>query len=203
MTRQTGNASAPESTAPPKAESPGRQTPIKILLADDCPLLRTGIRAVVERDQSLVLCAATGNPSETLDTIARLKPDVVLIAFPLRNVSTFTLIVDVCAHHENTPVLVLSLNDDSLLAQRVSRLGVKGIIARTDTAQCVIEAIRLLARGMTYGITRETQLAVGSKSHNPRQSDRAQAPAFTNRQQQVLESIGAGLTPREIARLSG
>jgi len=172
---------------------------IRVLLADDYPLLQIGIRTVIERDQNLMVCGVAGHPGETLEAIATLKPDVVVLAFSLMNVATFTLIKDARARHEKTPLLVLSFKDDPVLAKRVSRSGAKGFIARADAPDCMVEAIRRLARGSTY-VGAKTSLAVAGQLFDAIDGKPAGGTRdFTNREQEVLELVGSGLTSREIA----
>jgi len=172
---------------------------IRVLLADDYPLLRAGIRAVIESDRSLSVCGTSGNPGETLEAIAIFKPDVVVVAFSLVSAATFALIRDAHARHEKTPLLVLSVKDDPGLAKRVSRSGASGFIARADAQDCVVEAIHRLARGLTYVGSRTSQAVAGQLfiANSPRPG--SGLPVFTNREREILEFIGGGLTPREIA----
>ena len=206
--RDSGGGAKSHSTSTPAvtggaatAEIPG--TRINVLLADDYPLLRLGIRTLIEHEKALLVCGTAGNPGETLEAIARLKPDVVVIAFSLRSAATFALIEDARLHHGRTRLLVLSFKDDPILAKRVSLSGAQGFISRTDAAECVIEAIHRLAQGLTY-VGAKTSSARADQEFDPTaQTCGPEEHSLTEREREILELIGGGSTPREIAEVLG
>jgi DNA-binding NarL/FixJ family response regulator len=172
---------------------------IRVLLADDYPLLREGLRVIIERDRNLLICGLASSPGEALAAIASQKPHVVLLAFSLTSAATFALIREARARHEKIPLLVLSFTDDPVLATRVSRAGAHGYLAPADAPGCLVEAIYRLARGLTY-VGAKTSLAVAGDLFD--ETGRRPEPGlreFTNREQEILELVGSGLTSREIA----
>ncbi len=170
-----------------------------VLLADDCPLLREGIRNVIGRERNLSICGFAGHPGETLAAIASLKPNVALIAFSLTTAATFALIRDARLRHERTALLVLGLNDSPAMATRVSASGAQGFITRTDGAECLVEAIHRLARGMTY-VGPKASLAMADRMFDATTRPLgSNGQSFTGREEEILELIGAGLALREIA----
>lgn len=181
------------------SDGSGSARKIRVLLADDSPLLRIGIRSVLERDPNLVICGVANHAEETLNAIATHQPDVVVIAFPLASAATLALIRETRLRHEKIPLLALSLNDDPALAGRISRSGAKGFITRTDTTGCVIEAIYRLARGLTY-VGAKTSLVLAGQLFDVIDSKPVlRTRDFTSRELEVLELIGSGHAPREIA----
>lgn len=102
--------------------------------------------------------------------------------------------------HVRTPLLVLSYKDDPALARRVSRSGAKGFIARADAAECVIEAIHRVAQGQTY-VGARASAALADQMFRASQDSSIDGLTFTDREQEILELIGSGLTPREIAEV--
>jgi DNA-binding NarL/FixJ family response regulator len=186
------------SSSAEKAGAGGDGGGIRVLVADDYPLLREGVKRVIERESNLVLCGFASDPSATLDAIAKLRPHVVLIAFPLRSASTFALIREARARYDRTSLLVLSLRDDPVLAKRISSCGAQGFIARGDAPECVVEAIHRLVRGLTYVGARASQM-MANQLFDPAPARHEGSPIFTEREREILELIGNGLTPREIA----
>lgn len=188
--------------SPSSAETPvagGDAGGIRVLVADDCPLLREGIRSVIGRGHDLLLCGFVDHPDEMLDAIANLKPHVVLIAFALNTTATLALIGGTRARYNRTPLLVLSFKEDPALAKQLSRSGAQGLITRADAAEGVVEAIHRLARGLTY-VGAKTSLAVAGQLFDAIDGRPAGGTrGFTNREQEVLELVGSGLTSREIA----
>jgi DNA-binding NarL/FixJ family response regulator len=172
---------------------------IRVLLADDYPLLREGIRCVIERERNVGICGFAGNPPETLAALESLKPDVALIAFSLRSAATFALIKDARLRHEGIPLLVFSFKDDPVLATRVSRSGAQGFIARADPKECVVEAIHQLARGLTYVSPRAGRAIADQMFDSAARHPGPDGRTFTNGEEEILELVGGGFAPREIA----
>ena len=193
---EPGKSSAPEATA---AIGDGFGAKIRVLLADDYPLLRIGIRTVIDRDPNLAVCGTAGNPGETLEVIAALKPHVVVVAFSLENAATFALMQDARVRQPHAPLLILSFNGNSTLAERAFRSGAKGFMAMTDAAEDVAKAVCRLARGLTYVGTRTGLPATGQLFDATARRSGSGTRAFTNRERQILELTGVGLTPREIS----
>jgi DNA-binding NarL/FixJ family response regulator len=173
---------------------------IRVLVADDYPLLREGIKSVIEREPGLLLCGFVDNQRETLDAIANLKPQVVLIAFALDTTATLELIRDTRARYNRTPLLVFPFKDDPALVKQLSRSGAQGLIMRADAAGCLVEAIRRLTRGLHYvgakaSQTMADQMFAAPASH----PDGSDSQLFTGREEEILDLIGGGFTSREIA----
>ena len=199
MNNPSGTESARGSSAPLCAGLPPADTRLKVLLADDYPLLRFATRTLIEREKDLLVCGTASNPADTLEAIARWKPDVVVTAFSLRSTATFELIREMRSRHARTPILVISYKDDPILAKRISRSGATGMMARADAAECVVEAVRRVAQGLPY-VSAKTSTALASQMFDPvTNAHSTQQLSFTHREQEILELIGGGLTPREIA----
>jgi DNA-binding NarL/FixJ family response regulator len=188
---------SPASAETPIAEGDGGA--IRVLVADDCPLLREGIKSLIERERNLLLCGFVDHHAEMLDAIANLKPHVVLIAFALNTTATLTLIRETRARYNRTPLLVLTFEDDPALVKQISRCGAQGLIARADPAGCLTEAIRRLTRGLNYVGAKANQTMVDQLFTAVSQRPGSDSQFFTNREQEILELIGSGLTSREIA----
>jgi DNA-binding NarL/FixJ family response regulator len=154
---------------------------------------------MIERERDLLICGMASSPSEALAAMASQKPHVVLFAFSLTSAAAFALIRETRARHEKIPLLVLSSTEDLVLAKRVSRSGAKGFITRTDASGCMIEAIYRLARGLTY-VGAKTSLALAGQLFDMIEDQPvSRARDFTSRELEILELVGGGHAPREIA----
>jgi DNA-binding NarL/FixJ family response regulator len=162
-------------------------------------LLREGIKSVIQREPELLLCGFADSHGEMLDAIAKLKPQVVLIAFALNTTATLALIRETRARYDRTPLLVLSFEDDPALAKQLSGSGVQGFIARADTAGCLVEAIHRLVRGLNDVGVKASQTMADQMFAAAPQRVGNNSQFFTGREQEILELIGGGLTSREIA----
>src|SRR5437899_2230132 len=100
----------------------------RILIVDDHPLFRQGLRQIIDRDAALVVCGEAPDASDAMKAVAELKPDLVIVDISLEASNGLDLIKHLKAKHEDLPILVVSMHDESLYAERALRAGALGYI---------------------------------------------------------------------------
>jgi len=175
----------------------------RILLVDDHPIVRQGIRLLLAGEQRFEVCAEASNWQEALDAVAACTPDAVVLDISLRERMGLLLIQEMVAIVPHLRVLILSMHDELVYAERAIVAGAHGYVMKTDAAQNVLEALdRVLAGGIYLG-TRVAGLLLGRALHPSKGAARSGIESLTNRELEVLSLIGTGLSSDSIAtRLS-
>ena len=122
----------------------------RIMVVDDHPMTRNGIADWIRREQDLSVCAEAQNAEQALDAVSKSKPDLVLTDITLPGKSGLELIKDLRAMQPDLPVLVVSMHDECLYAERVLRAGARGYIMKHESGDDIIRAIRRVLSGKLH-----------------------------------------------------
>ena len=122
----------------------------KVLLVDDHPLFREGLAQFVNRERDLAVCGESENATKALQIIRDTKPDLVVVDISLEGPNGIDLVKSIKAEFEKLPVLVLSMHDESLYAERVLRAGARGYVMKTGATDKVMTAMRRVLNGQIY-----------------------------------------------------
>jgi DNA-binding NarL/FixJ family response regulator len=171
-----------------------------ILLVDDHPLVREGIATLIRTTPDLVIAAEAGSAAEALDVLRVQRPDLVLLDITLPGTNGIELLKDLHARHPKMHILVLSMHEESVYAERALRAGAHGYIMKQEAGSKVIEAIRRVLSGELYVspalAVRMVKLFVANKQGK---DTRTSVERLSDRELQVYTHIGNGLSTREIA----
>jgi len=172
----------------------------RLLIVDDHPLFREGLRRIIEREADLMVCGEAANVAEALRAIPMLKPDVVVVDISLDGSSGIDLIKAIKSHDTELPVLVLSMHDESLYAERALRSGAMGYVMKHEPGRTVKDAIRKLLAGGMY-LSEKMSSAVISKFLRGDDS-RPASPVqmLSDRELEVFRLLGQGKGIRQIAQ---
>lgn len=175
----------------------------KILVVDDHAVLREGLVAQINREPNLVVCGEAEDAREALSAIGKLKPDLVLVDITLPGRNGLELIRDIRALHPHLPVLVLSMHDESLFAERVLRAGGRGYVSKRQSGQRLIEGIQRVLNGKVY-VSEEVSTKLFD-ALSGRQSPKTVSPVeqLTDRELEVFTLIGQAKETKEISRRLG
>jgi DNA-binding NarL/FixJ family response regulator len=169
----------------------------RVCIVDDHPLFRAQLRLLVEQEGDLDVCGEADNVPAALTLIRSTAPDLAIVDISLKGCSGLELLKDLRAQELGVPILVLSMHDESLYAERALRAGARGYITKQEASAKVMTAIRQVLAGEIYLDARAMRRLVGhvvgkaTAELNP--IDR-----LTDRELEVFELIGQGRTTREI-----
>ncbi|MGH7991362.1 MAG: response regulator [Limisphaerales bacterium] len=171
----------------------------RVLLVDDHPTMREGLIRVIEREVDLTVCGEAESIQRALEVIESSKPDVAVVDISLAGQNGLELIKDIKVRHPQLPVLVHSMHDESVYAERALRAGAKGYIGKNEPPQKLLQAIRDVLKGeifLSAAMTRQILHAVGAD-----RADRKTSPfrELSDREFEVFELTGQGLGTKEIA----
>jgi len=171
----------------------------KIYIVDDHPLIREGLVRFINLQPDLRVCGEATTSHQALKSIPVLKPDVVILDLTLESANGLDLIKDMKLRSLKSLILVLSMHDESLYAERALRAGAKGYIMKGEPSKEVLKAIHCILAGEIY--LSEKMAAKMLHKVAGGQSDEKTLPegALSDRELQVFQSIGQGRGTREIA----
>ena len=190
--------SAPnESPAPtPVPAAPARK---RILLVDDHPFMRAGLAQLIDRQPDLAVCGEAGNPTEAFQQVAKAKPDLVLTDLTMPGRSGLEFIKDLLATEPGLAVLIISMHDEAVYAERALRAGARGYIMKEAGGENLLAAIRQVLRGDVYVSPKmSAKILSGLSGARPRGSS-SPIEKLSDREFEVFQLIGQGKSTRDIA----
>lgn len=170
----------------------------RLLLVDDHPMMRAGLAGLINRQPDLTVCEEAGTSAEALSAIPRCSPDLLVTDITMPGRGGLELIKDIKALHPSLPVLVISMHDEMLHAERALRAGARGYLMKEAGAEKMLEAIRKVLSGQVYVSERMGAKIVEIFSGRGARSSPIEK--LTDREFQVFQLIGQGLTTKSIAQ---
>jgi DNA-binding NarL/FixJ family response regulator len=175
----------------------------RILVVDDHAVLREGLITQINREADLVVCGEAENAREALAAVEKLNPDLVLADITLPGRSGLELIRDIRAVRPGLPVLVLSMHDASVFAERVLRAGGRGYISKQRSGQRLIAAIRHVLRGQIYLSDEMSTRLLDSLSGKRTARPASPVEQLTDRELEVFTLIGQAKETKAISSRLG
>lgn len=175
---------------------PARRT---ILLVDDHPFMRAGLAQLINKQPDLIVAGEAGDPTEAAQELAKKKIDLVLSDITMPGRSGLEFIKDLQALHPNLPVLVVSMHDEMLYAERVLRAGGRGYIMKGAGGENLLTAIRQILAGEVYISPKvAAKIVVDFSARKPRGSS-SPIEKLSDREFEVFQLVGLGHSTRDIA----
>jgi DNA-binding NarL/FixJ family response regulator len=180
-----------------KAEKPKKA---QILIVDDHPMTRSGLAHLINHQADSVVCGEAENAAQALDLLAVSRPDLMLIDITLPGKSGLELIKDVKAIRPDLAMLVISMHDESLYADRVLRAGARGYITKQEGGEKLIGAIRRVLSGKIYVSESMSAHILEIFSGGQPGTERSSIQNLSDREFEVFQALGEGLSSHEIAK---
>jgi DNA-binding NarL/FixJ family response regulator len=171
----------------------------KILIVDDHPMMREGLVQLISREKDLSVCGEAEDAHQALEAVGKLKPDLLLADITLPDKSGLELIKDLQVQFPEVKVLVISMHDESLYAERVLRAGARGYIMKQEGGKKMMEAIRYVLGGQIYVSPRMSSKLLEIFSGKGKRNEDSPLEKLTDREFEVFQFIGQGLSTHEIA----
>jgi DNA-binding NarL/FixJ family response regulator len=167
---------------------PARKAPIRIVVADDHPIVRQGIVANLKQQRDMKVVAEGSDGDEALALIKRHMPDVVLLDLRMPRVDGLDVVAEVTALRLQTKVIVMTTFESQEDIQRAVRAGARAYLLKDCTQQTLLEAVRRVYLGEVFLLPQIAQKLV----------DRMQKPQISPRELEVLKSVASGKSNKEI-----
>ena len=172
---------------------------IRVFLVDDHPLVRQALKHAMRREKDLEVCGEADDKDEALKAIALSEPDLAIVDLRLRDSDGLDLVRDLRDRYPKVLSLVLSMQDESLTAERAVRAGARGYISKRESPCKIIEAVRKVLGGEIYW-SEKAAAQVASKIASPSRPATSSAVEYlSERELQVFEQIGLGHNTNQIA----
>ena len=177
----------------------GKRRVRRVLIVDDHPIVRQGLRRVMENEDDLTVCGEAETARDARAAIKELNPDVVIADISLKQGDGIELVRDVRAHYPQLPILVLSMHDETIYAERMLSAGANGYIMKQAASEQFLVSLRRVLDGGIYvseavGNNMIQKFAAGGSYISANPIDR-----LSNRELQILHMIGKGMSTRETA----
>jgi len=180
-----------ELSAPPKRK--------QIMLVDDHPMMRAGLAQIINRQPDLETCCEFGSAAEVFEGLSHFKPDLVLTDITLPRKSGMELIKDLQAVAPGLPILVVSMHDETMYAERALRAGARGYIMKESGGENLLVAIRQVLAGKVYVSPQISAIILDNFSARKPRGSSSPIEKLSDREFEVFQLIGHGKGSREIA----
>ena len=172
----------------------------RVYIVEDHPITRRGLVELLNHESDLSVCGEAEAASQGLEQIKTLKPDLALVDITLPNRSGLVLIKDIRLWTPDVYVLVLSMHDESLYAERVLRAGGHGYIMKNEGGDKLLQAIRHVLSGKTYVSDRVSTSIVDGFAGRRKEGEGSAVGKLTEREFEVFQLLGQGLPTVEIGQ---
>jgi DNA-binding NarL/FixJ family response regulator len=173
----------------------------KVFVVDDHPLVRESLANLIDQQPDLVMCGEAENSNEAMAGIAAARPDVAIIDISLKDSFGLELIKKLHVSHPRVILLVLSMHDESLYAERVLRSGAMGYVMKQEATKKVIEGIRQVLEGKIYVSENFAQAMATQFVEGKLPVKGSPVHQFTDRELEIFELLGQGYRTTQIAKM--
>ena len=176
-------------------------SPVKrrIFVVDDHPIVRQGLMQLINAETDLEIVGQGEDAYVALKLIRQLKPDLTLLDISLKDTGGIELLKELRAQDPDLRVLILSMHDESLYAERALRAGARGYIMKQEAPQVLLQAIHKVLKGEVYVSDKMSAVLLQRMVGNRKPSGALPMDRLTDREMEIFRMIGAGMTVKEIA----
>jgi DNA-binding NarL/FixJ family response regulator len=171
----------------------------RVVIVDDHPIVRQGLTELIGCQEDLTVCGEAPDAPTALEVVEKTDPDLVVVDISLKDSSGIDLIRDLKIRKPNLVTLVLSMHDESFYAERVLRAGARGYVTKDEASDTLIAAIRKALSGEIYLSEKMASRMLSKFVDGPPETGPTAIERLSDREFQVFELIGRGMTMRRIA----
>lgn len=172
---------------------------VTVLLLEDHPMFRERLSAIITRRGDMSVCGETDNAQEAIKLVEKVRPTIAIVDITLRGSNGLDFLKDLKARGLDLPVLVLSMHDEAIYAERALRAGARGYITKYEASSEVMLAIETVLGGEVYLSRQMTSRLLGRFAVGKSVTAWNDVNVLTDRELDVFQRIGRGQTGREIA----
>jgi len=178
---------------------PGGRPPARLMLVDDHPIVREGLEIRLNQEPGLLVCGTAADAAQAMALVGSLKPDLVITDLSLEGKPGLELIKDLLHAWPDLPIIVLSIHDEMLWADRVLRAGARGYVMKSQATGQIVHAIHDVLEGGIWVSARMNAILLQKLAKGPGQRPGSPIDQLTDREMGIFHMIGQGMGPTEIA----
>jgi DNA-binding NarL/FixJ family response regulator len=171
----------------------------KVLVVDDHPIVRQGLALLINRESDLMVCGEAEDARMAMQSIITAKPDIMVVDISLNGPDGLDLLKDIRTRYPELPVLILSMHDESIYAERALRAGAQGYIMKQEASEKVLLALRRILSNEIYVSERIANRMLQRFIGSPNEGRPSSIADLTDRELEVFRLIGEGHSTRQIA----
>jgi DNA-binding NarL/FixJ family response regulator len=171
----------------------------KVSIVDDHPIMREGISEIINREKDLEVCCEAGSVPEAMQNMADCMPDIVIVDLALEKSSGLRLIENISYTYAGMPILVYSMHDESLYAERCLKSGARGYMMKQEPSGKLLAALRTVLSGYIYVSDKMSEKFIYKLTERKNEHHQSPIELLSNRELEVYQLIGRGLKKRDIA----
>jgi DNA-binding NarL/FixJ family response regulator len=171
----------------------------RVFVVDDHPIVRQGLALLINREQDLMVCGDAEDAYTALTAIAGCRPDIMVVDISLNGPDGLDLLKNIRARYPDLPVLILSMHDESIYAERALRAGAQGYIMKQEATEKVLVALRRILSNEIYVSERIANRMLQRYIGSPGTGQPSSIADLTDRELEVFRLIGEGHSTRQIA----
>jgi DNA-binding NarL/FixJ family response regulator len=183
----------------PEMADESRSGKKRVLIVDDHPIFRFGLAGLITEQSHLDVCGHSDSAPSALDSMRRLKPDLVLLDLSLRGTNGIELIKLMKAEEPNLPILVISMHDEAVFGLRALKAGALGYVMKAEAMNHVAEAISKVMQGKIYVSPKFGEKLIFKAVQSIESGTGSPVDALSDRELEVLQLLGKGHSTRSIA----
>ncbi len=170
----------------------------RVFIVDDHPLVRDGLANLINQQSDLVVCGEAEDSAGAIAAIESSKPDVALIDISLKNESGLELVKTLQTQFADVALIVLSMHDEALYAERALHAGARGYVMKRETSKNILTAIRRVVEGDVYVSDRMVN-SIAKRMSSRKTAAAEPVERLSDRELEIFRLLGQGRTPSQIA----
>ncbi|MEM9159698.1 MAG: response regulator transcription factor [Verrucomicrobiota bacterium] len=171
----------------------------RIFIVDDHPLVRQGLSQIIAGQEDMEVCGEAEDSPSAMQGVGNTNPDAIIVDISLQGNNGLELIKNIKAVYDTIPIMVFSMHDETIYAQRALRAGAKAYVMKKESSDKVVTAIHKIMKGEIYVSASVADQVLHQIVNGPNNVSQSPIDRLTDRELEVVQLIGRGLSTREIA----
>jgi len=183
-----------------KKQDKNNEKKTQVLIVDDHPVVRDGLTTIINHEQDLNVCGEADDAYQALKAVIDLEPDIIIVDISLKNSDGIELTKSIKAGHSKLPIIVLSVHDESVYAERALLAGAKAYLMKDAASENIVKAIRTVLSGDIYVSDTISNKLLHRIAGNKAAATKTPIENLTDREFEIFRLISEGYKASQIAR---